>query len=83
MSDRIDDLGVVDARTVRSSVAKERAADVSPAAGAFVLGLLLVSLGLFAIGYSFRDVATAVGLALVAPGALLLIGAIYAKRYGR
>lgn len=83
MSDRVEDLGVVDARDARLNRPQEQPRDVSTRAGAFVLGLLLVALGLFAIGLSFRDLATAIGLALLAPGALLLVGASYAKRYGR
>jgi len=50
------------------------------AGGVFLLGLVLVAIGAAAIGLSFRDVATAVGLALLIPGALLIAGAVYAKR---
>lgn len=81
MSDRIEDLGVVDARDARRRPSAET--EASPASVAFVLGLLMLAIGMGALGFSYRDLATAVGLALATPGVVLIAGAIFAKRYGR
>lgn len=54
--------------------------ETSAAGGVYLLGVILVAVGTAAIGLSYRDLATAIGLALAIPGALLIVGAVYAKR---
>lgn len=77
MKDRVEDLGELDTKT-RAQGQRER--DASALAGAYVLGLLLVALGAAAIGLSMRDVAFAIGLGLLVPGILLVVGLAWRHR---
>lgn len=80
MSDKVEDMGTT--KPIGASRLGSQDA-ASAVAGAYVLGLLLLSIGAAAIGLSLRDPAFALGLGLVAPAVMLLIGATYARRHGR